>query len=47
MRLVTEEERILTDFGRVRDVEMLEDGSFVFATDYADGRIVHVTDGGG
>ena len=43
---VAAEERILTDFGRVRDVEMLEDGSFVFATDYADGEIVHVTPGG-
>lgn len=43
--LVTEEERLLTDFGRVRDVEVLADGSFVFATDYADGRIVHVREG--
>ncbi|MFP4044981.1 MAG: PQQ-dependent sugar dehydrogenase [Rhodosalinus sp.] len=42
--MVTEEERILTDFGRVRDIEMLADGSFVFATDYADGRIVRVTE---
>jgi len=39
--IVTEEERILTDFGRVRDVEVLDDGSFVFITDYEDGELVH------
>lgn len=39
--LPTEEERVLTDFGRVRDVEVLADGSIVFATDYQDGEIVH------
>ena len=44
---VAAEERILTDYGRVRDVEMLPDGSFVFATDYADGEIVRVTPAGG
>ncbi|RBI82582.1 PQQ-dependent sugar dehydrogenase [Rhodosalinus halophilus] len=45
--LVTAEERILTDYGRVRDVEVLSDGSFLVATDYADGQIVHVTEGEG
>ena len=39
--IVTEEERILTDFGRVRDVEVLDDGSFVFITDYENGQLVH------
>ena len=39
--LVTEEERLLTDLGRVRDVEVLDDGSFVFITDYEDGQLVH------
>ncbi len=41
--LPTEEERVLTEFGRVRDVEVLADGSFVFATDYQNGEIIHVT----
>ena len=40
---VSEEERLLTDLGRVRDVEVLEDGSFLLATDKADGEIIHVT----
>ncbi|KAA9004774.1 PQQ-dependent sugar dehydrogenase [Histidinibacterium aquaticum] len=43
--LVTEEERLLTDLGRVRDIEVLEDGSFVLATDYEDGELIHVTSG--
>lgn len=40
---VAEEERLLTQFGRVRDVEVLEDGSFLLATDYENGEIIHVT----
>ncbi len=44
---VAEEERLLTQYGRVRDVEVLQDGSFLIATDYEDGRIVHVTRSGG
>lgn len=44
---VSEEERLLTQYGRVRDVEVLDDGSFLIATDYEDGKIVHVTHGGG
>lgn len=41
--LVTEEERLLVDLGRVRDVEVLDDGTLVVATDFEDGRLVHVT----
>ncbi len=44
---VAAEERLLTQFGRVRDVEVLDDGSFLIATDYEDGQIVHVTRGEG
>lgn len=40
---VSEEERLFTRYGRVRDVEVLDDGSLVLATDYADGGLVHVT----
>ncbi|GAA4218963.1 glucose/arabinose dehydrogenase [Sagittula marina] len=40
---VAEEERLLTQFGRVRDVEILDDGSFVLATDYENGEIILVT----
>ena len=43
--LVTEEERLLGELGRVRDVEVLEDGSFVVLTDFEDGWVVHVTPG--
>lgn len=34
-------------YGRVRDIEVLDDGSFMIATDYEDGKIVHVTRGSG
>ena len=40
---VTAEERLLRDAGRVRTVEVLPDGSFVFLTDTESGEIVHVT----
>lgn len=42
---VEAEERLLTGFGRVRDIEVLSDGSFLFVTDKPDGEIVHVTPG--
>jgi aldose sugar dehydrogenase len=41
--VVTGEERILTGFGRVRDVEVLDDGSLVFVTDYENGQLVHAS----
>ncbi|MEO1017300.1 MAG: PQQ-dependent sugar dehydrogenase [Pseudomonadota bacterium] len=41
--LVKAEERILADLGRVRDVEVLSDGTLLLATDYEDGKVVHVT----
>jgi glucose/arabinose dehydrogenase len=44
--LVAEEERLLTNLGRVRDVEVQEDGSFLVLTDYADGEVIRVTSGG-
>ena len=40
---VVEEERLLRDMGRVRDVEVLEDGSFIILTDRDDGEVIHVT----
>lgn len=40
---VTGEERLLRDLGRVRDVEVLADGSFLLITDEENGEIVHVT----
>ncbi|KIT18073.1 PQQ-dependent sugar dehydrogenase [Jannaschia aquimarina] len=43
---VVEEERLLRDIGRVRDVEVLEDGSFLILTDYADGAVIRVTASG-
>lgn len=43
--MVVEEERILTDLGRVRDVEVLSDGTLLLATDYEDGALVHVVPG--
>ncbi|WP_371154655.1 PQQ-dependent sugar dehydrogenase [Jannaschia sp. 2305UL9-9] len=42
---VTEEERLLMDLGRVRDVEVQADGSFIVLTDYADGRVLRITPG--
>ncbi|WP_121634267.1 PQQ-dependent sugar dehydrogenase [Tropicibacter alexandrii] len=44
---VAHEERVLTQFGRVRDVEVLDDGSFLLATDYEQGELIHVTKGDG
>ena len=41
--LVVEEERLLRDQGRVRDVEVLADGSFLFITDFDNGSLIHVT----
>ena len=40
---VTAEERLLRDAGRVRTVEVLDDGSFVILTDTADGEVIRVT----
>ncbi|MDP4991430.1 MAG: PQQ-dependent sugar dehydrogenase [Marivita lacus] len=40
---VEAEERLFTEYGRVRDIEELSDGSLVFAMDYADGKLIHVT----
>ena len=40
---VSAEERLLRDAGRVRTVEVLPDGSFVYLTDTESGEIVHVT----
>lgn len=41
--MVTQEERLLTDIGRVRDIAILDDGSLLLATDSEDGRLVTVT----
>ncbi|MCR9111302.1 PQQ-dependent sugar dehydrogenase [Marivita sp. XM-24bin2] len=43
---VSAEERVFTDYGRVRDIEELSDGSLILATDYEDGALIHVTLGG-
>ncbi len=43
---VTGEERLLTDVGRVRDVEELPDGSLLVLIDDADGAILRVTPAG-
>lgn len=40
---VIAEERLFTDYGRVRDIEELNDGSLILATDYEDGALIHVT----
>ena len=40
---VSAEERLFTDYGRVRDIEELDDGSLILATDYEDGALIHVT----
>lgn len=42
-QLVTGEERLLTDTGRTRDIEVLRDGSLLITTDYDDGAVLHVT----
>jgi glucose/arabinose dehydrogenase len=41
--LVAAEERLLRDIGRVRDVEIQPDGSFIVLTDFANGSVIHVT----
>ncbi len=43
--LVQGEERLLSGIGRVRDVEVLEDGSFVVLVEGDTGAVVHVTPG--
>ena len=40
---VTQEERLLRDQGRVRDVEVLDDGTFLILTDFDNGSVIHVT----
>lgn len=40
---VIAEERVFTEYGRVRDIEELSDGSLILATDYEDGELIHVT----
>jgi glucose/arabinose dehydrogenase len=44
--LVVEEERLLRDIGRVRDVDVQPDGSFVILTDFENGAVIHVTPSG-
>ena len=39
---VVEEERLLRDQGRIRDVEIQEDGSFLVITDFENGSLIHV-----
>ncbi|PRY95388.1 glucose/arabinose dehydrogenase [Hasllibacter halocynthiae] len=41
--LVEEEERLLRDIGRVRDVEVMEDGSFLILTDFENGSVIRVS----
>jgi glucose/arabinose dehydrogenase len=40
---VDAEERVATDLGRTRDVEIDDDGAVLILTDYEDGRLVRVT----
>jgi glucose/arabinose dehydrogenase len=40
--LVMEEERLVTDAGRVRDVEVQPDGSVLILTDFADGQVLRL-----
>lgn len=40
---VAAEERLFTEYGRVRDIEVLSDGSLILATDYENGELIHVT----
>jgi glucose/arabinose dehydrogenase len=44
--LVEAEERLATELGRTRDVEVDQDGSLLVLTDYEDGRLVRVTPDG-
>ena len=41
--LVQGEERFLSELGRVQDVEVLDDGSFLLLTDKENGEVIHVT----
>ena len=41
--LVRGEERLLRGIGRVRDVEVLDDGSFLVLIDAPDGAVIRVT----
>ncbi|WP_298431025.1 PQQ-dependent sugar dehydrogenase [uncultured Jannaschia sp.] len=41
--MVVEEERLLRDIGRVRDIEVQPDGSFIILTDFENGSVFHVT----
>ncbi|MEM8823830.1 MAG: PQQ-dependent sugar dehydrogenase [Pseudomonadota bacterium] len=43
--MVETEERLLTDLGRIRDVEIQSDGTFIVLTDFSDGQVIHVTPG--
>lgn len=43
--IVTGEERLLTELGRTRDVELLRDGTLIVAIDAESGSLVHVTRG--
>ena len=40
---VESEERLLLDIGRVRDIEVLADGTFLILTDREDGEVLHVS----
>ncbi|WP_341368060.1 PQQ-dependent sugar dehydrogenase [Yoonia sp. BS5-3] len=42
---VVGEERLLTDIGRVRDVEVLDDGSVLILTDSGRGQVLRITPG--
>lgn len=44
--LVSGEERLITDVGRIRDVEVAADGSVLVLVDSADGAILRLTPGG-
>ena len=39
---VVEEERLLRDQGRIRDVELQDDGTFLVITDFESGSLIHV-----
>ncbi|GIT93071.1 glucose dehydrogenase [Jannaschia pagri] len=41
--LVVEEERMLMDLGRIRDVEVQPDGSFLVLTDFSDGGVWRIS----
>ncbi|UWQ20801.1 PQQ-dependent sugar dehydrogenase [Jannaschia sp. W003] len=40
---VSEEERLLREVGRVRDVEVMDDGSFLILTDFENGGVYRIT----